>query len=248
MTGYLTLYILINIFCTVLVLIYAFHSRIGLGAMVVQRCFSITILFLAIFFISDTVWYMMDCKAIPQIYFVSMILKSIYFLSSTLAGYVWFIFITALVRPHYLEKKRYLYFCSIVVALHVICLVVNFFDPILFGLTDKFVYFRGPLFSLQYLFVYTYLIAASALALYAATRPENYIDRSRYIIISLFPVLPAISGMLQFFYWRIPFNCMAFALGITIVYLTELGQQISQEPLTQLANRKQFMRVLQQFP
>ena len=246
MTDYLGLYILTNVFCIALVTIAAIHSRVGIGAMVSQRRFAACMYVLVVFFASDTIWYAMDCGALPQVWTASMLLKSVYFLSATLAGFIWFLYMGSLTRPRFLSSRRNTWLAGILVWIHLALIIANWFSPILFGIDDSFVYFRGPFFSIQYVFVYCYLLLASCHALYKATRPENYIDRARYVIISLFPVLPAISGILQLFYWRIPFNCVAFTLGVVIVYLTELGQQISQEPLTQLANRKQFMRVLDQ--
>ena len=246
MTSYLLLYILISVFCTILVLILAFHSRIGMGALVAQRCFALTIYVFVVFFLTDAVWYAMDCGALPQVWLLSMMLKSIYFLSATMAGYAWLLFANALIDPKRLSTSRGIRLSAILLLIHLVLCVINFFNPILFGLEEDFTYFRGPLFAIQYIFVYAYLVMASGYALIQAFLPRNHLNRTRYIIIALFPIAPAISGILQLFFWRIPFNCMAFTLGIIVVYLTELGEQISQEPLSQLANRKQFMRALEQ--
>ncbi|MBQ9059449.1 MAG: diguanylate cyclase [Atopobiaceae bacterium] len=245
MPGYLSLYILINLFCAAQVLIFAVHSRFGMGATVSQRRFVVSMIVLAIFFTSDTVWYAMDCGALPQIWSVSMGFKSVYFLSATLAGYVWFLYMGLLTKLKQLKSPTFIRLTAIPVVVHAFLCIINIPTSILFGITSDFSYFRGPIFGIQYLFTYLYLIFASAHSLYKASCPENVIDRSRYIIIATFPILPAISGILQLFWWRIPFNCMAFTLAVVIVYLTELSQQISQEPLTKLANRKQFMRVLE---
>ena len=246
MESYLLLYSLINLFCIILVLVFAFHSRMGMGAMVAQRRFMASMFGIAVFLASDTLWYAMDCGFLPQVWIASMILKSIYFLSATVTGYLWCLYMASLTKARFLHSTKRILLLSGLVWIHLALLIFNFFNPILFGVDESFTYFRGPAFSIQYVFVYVYLVAASLHALYKAMQPENYIDRSRYIIISLFPVLPAISGILQLFYWRVPFNCLAFTLAVVIVYLTELSEQISQEPLTHLSNRKQFMRALEQ--
>ena len=246
MGTYLDLYVLINVFCAALVLLAAIHSRTGMGGMVSQRLFASTMSVVAVFYLSDTAWFAMDCAALPQVWWASMLLKSIYFLSATVASYLWFLYMTMLTKPRILESKRNRQLAGIPVAVHVVLCLINVFTPILFAIDADFTYSRGPLFGLQYVFVYLYPMLASAHALIKAFRPENYIDRARYIVIACFPVLPAVSGLLQLFYWRIPFNCVAFTLGMVIVYLTEVTQQVSQEPLTKLANRKQLMRVLEQ--
>ena len=246
METYLGLYILINVFCTAVMLLAAVHARIGMGGMVSQRLFSFTMCVVSVFYMSDTVWYAMDCGALPQIWWLSMLLKSIYFLSATCAAYLWFLYMGSLTRPRYLDSKRNRWLAGIPVMVHIVLCLVNLYTPVLFAIDADFTYSRGPLFILQYVFVYAYPIVASAHALAKAFRPENYIDRMRYIVIACFPLLPAISGILQLFYWRVPFNCVAFTLGMVIVYMAELSQQVSQEPLTKLANRRQLMRVLEQ--
>ena len=247
MTGYLALYIFLNLFCIAILLVCIFHSRVGLGIMTQQNYFVALLLVVAVFFASDTIWYAMNEGALPQVWSVSMVLKSCYFLSATLAGYTWFLYTVSLSESSFITNRKITFLLAIPVLVHVALCVINFQTPLLFAVDQtSFEYSRGPFFGLQYVIVYAYLGTASASAIRKAMQPESALDRMRYILIALFPVLPAISGVVQLFYWRFPFNCMAFTLSIIIVYLNELGRQISQEPLTQLANRKQFMRTLQQ--
>ena len=247
MTNYLGLYILVNIFCCVIISIIAIHSRFDMGYSASQRRFFVALMMIEIFFISDTVWYAMDCGAITQIYWFSILLKSIYFLSATIAGYVWFLYMGALTNTRAVFSFRNVAIFSLFVWMHLGLLIFNVREPILFGVDENFVYFRGPLFAIQYFFFYFYLLLASTNAVYQAFRHENYVDRPRFLIISSFPIPAAISGILQLFYWRIPFNCMAFTVGIIVVYLSELGQQVSQEPLTHLSNRLDLMRNIEQY-
>lgn len=247
MTSYLGLYVLINIFCILIVLIIALHSKLGTGNMVPQRRFFAALVTLLVFFITDTIWYAMDCKAIPQIWSISVFLKTIYFLSATLASYIWFLYMSNLTKNEYLDSKNKVALFAIPVFIHLVLAIINLFNGILFKIDENFVYSRGPLFSIQYVFVYIYLITSSLYAVYKAMKPENYVERLRYLMIASFPIFPLISGTLQIFYWRIPFNCIAFTLGIIIVYLTESYQQISQEPLTGLMNRISLMRTIEQY-
>ena len=244
--SYLTLYILINVFCIAFVAVIAFHARIGMGSTVARHLFTAVLAALAIFYASDTIWYAIDCNALPQVLPLSMFLKSVYFLAATAAGYAWFLYMGALTKFAFIASRTWTLIASALVWVHLVLLIVNLFTPILFGIDENFTYFRGPAFGVQYLFCYYYLVMASGLAIYRALQPENHLDRTRYVVMSLFPVLPAISGILQLFFWRVPFNCVAFTMAVLIVYLTELGQQVSQEPLTQLSNRKQFIRTLEQ--
>ncbi|MCR5129053.1 MAG: diguanylate cyclase [Lachnospiraceae bacterium] len=244
MTTYLGLYELINAFCGLVLLTLILHSRVGMGLTATRRRYMRAAILLVIFYASDSLWYAMDCGVLPQNRTVSMLLKSIYFVSSSAAGYSWFIYMETLTGAGFTRSRKRIFFSGALVWVHLVLTVINWFTGILFWEDEALQYSRGPFFGLQYLVVYAYLATAAFHALYKAN--HNYIDRSRYIVIATFPIIPAISALLQLFYWRIPFNCMAFTLSVLIMYMNELGDQVSREPLTGLANRKHFMHALEE--
>lgn len=244
MTTYLGLYELINAFCGLVLLTLILHSRVGMGLTATRRRYMRAAILLVIFYAADSLWYAMDCGVLPQNRTVSMLLKSIYFVSSSAAGYSWFIYMETLTGAGFTRSRKRIFFSGALVWVHLVLTVINWFTGILFWEDEALQYSRGPFFGLQYLVVYAYLATAAFHALYKAN--HNYIDRSRYIVIATFPIIPAISALLQLFYWRIPFNCMAFTLSVLIMYMNELGDQVSREPLTGLANRKHFMHVLEE--
>ena len=244
MTTYLGLYELINIFCVLVLLVLMLHSRAGMGFTATRRRFVRAAMLLMVFYASDALWYAMDCAALPQVRSVSMFLKSLYFVSASAAGYSWFVYMETLTGAGFTQSRKSIFFSGALVWVHLILAVINWFTGILFWEDEALMYSRGPFFGLQYLVVYAYLATAGFHALYKAN--HSYIDRARYIVIAMFPIIPAISALFQLFYWRIPFNCMAFTLSVLITYMNELGDQVSREPLTGLANRKYFMRALEE--
>ena len=244
MTTYLGLYELINAFCGLVLLTLILHSRVGMGLTATRRRYMRAAILLVIFYAADSLWYAMDCGVLPQNRSVSMLLKSIYFVASSAAGYSWFVYMETLTGALFTRSRKRIFFSGALVWVHLVLTVINWFTGILFWEDEALQYSRGPFFGLQYLEVYAYLATAAFHALYKAN--HNYIDRSRYIVIATFPIIPAISALLQLFYWRIPFNCMAFTLSVLIMYMNELGDQVSREPLTGLANRKHFMHALEE--
>lgn len=50
-------------------------------------------------------------------------------------------------------------------------------------------------------------------------------------LIAIFPVLPAICGILQLYIWRIPFECLGMTISVMMVFINCLKQQISQDGL-----------------
>lgn len=246
MDNYAQLYILTSLLCGLLLMILAVHSRTGMGDSTSRRYFAATNYSIVIFIISDLTWFCLDNNILPQSRLLGIIANNAYFLSITTAGFLWFVYLGLLAKSEIIATVRAQRVAAILVIAHALFCIYNIFDPIMFGVDENFEYFRGPLFLIQYVFCYIYLGAISIYALIKAFRPENYIERTRYLIVAMFPVMPAISGALQVTYDAVPLNSIAFTLDLVIVYMNELGQQVSQEPLTQLSNRKQFLRVLDQ--
>ena len=242
---YVELYIFISVFCSLLLLTFAVHSRIGMGDSLARRYFAAVIYASITFFASDAIWFAMNYNLLPQVWWVGTLLNNIYFISVTIAGYFWFMFLLTLVGSRAFARARNMWLAFIPVLIHIALCIYNLFNPILFGINEDFTYFRGPIFAVQYVFYFMYTISVSIYTLVKAFRPENYIERSHYLIVATFPLFPVTSGTLELFFSNYPFNCMSFTLVLTIVYINELYQQVSQEPLTQLANRKQFMRTLE---
>jgi diguanylate cyclase (GGDEF)-like protein len=63
-------------------------------------------------------------------------------------------------------------------------------------------------------------------------------------MIGIFPAMPVILGVLQAMYWRIPFLCYGAVAAVFYVYLTQMENLISLDPLTQINNKNQMYRYL----
>ena len=246
MASYIVLYTELNIFCSLIILLFLMHSFHGLGENLSQRRFIPAMLSLIVFFISDTVWYMMDRGLIFQNTTCSIYLKSVYFLSASCNGYFWMRYFETVMQSKLSKSRKHLIFLSIPLFLLLLC-IINIKIPILFGIDADFVYHRGSLFLLQYVIIYIYILNPCVHALYLALQKENFVDREKYFLIAFFPILPAIGGIFQFFFPRLPVNCVASTLASTIIYLGELTQQISIEPLTGLDNKRHFIQTVEQY-
>lgn len=247
MASYIVLYTELNIFCSLIILLFLMHSFRGLGENISQRRFIPAMLSLIVFFMSDTIWYMMDRGLIFQNTTCSILLKSVYFLSASCNGYFWMRYFETVMQSRLSKSRKHLTFLTIPLFLHLLLCIINIKVPILFEIDADFVYHRGSLFLLQYVIIYIYILSPCVHALYLALQKENFVDREKYLLIAFFPILPAIGGIFQFFFPRLPVNCVASTLASTIIYLGELTQQISIEPLTGLDNKRHFLQIVEQY-
>lgn len=236
---YAVLYLEINIMSVVLVGIIRHKTR-GISKMVAQRNFSMTIDSAILFFLSDTFYVMMKCGVIPYSRMGVMAAKELYFFATALMCFFWFVYFEYLQESPFVKNRQRMWLSSVLVWIMVILLSVNLFTGIFFYVDDQNVYQRGPLFILQYILSYIYVFATCFRALVGLFQKDKIAKRNTLLALALFPVVPAIAGILQFIYPELPLACAALSILTLVMYLNWLGQMISIDPLTRLNNRKQL--------
>lgn len=238
--AYIAIYNEFNIFCSVLLLIIYFSVKRLLGNSMKGRPFCAALLSLVVFMLSDTIWYSMDQGLLPKFVWISFLFKSSYFVSATFAGYFWFIFFESSDNPAILEKNNSLNY-SLLVITHVVLAFINIPTGILFTIDEDLTYTRGKFFIVQFIIIYCYFLYSSIRTLYRLIKNKKKSETSRYLSQLFFPLLPAISGLLQYYFRRIPINCIGFSLAAMILYHGMLKLLISIEPLSGLTNRRTFI-------
>lgn len=238
-TTYVILYCEINLFAIALIGIIRYKTK-GLSKMVAQRNFAMTIDCQMLFFVSDTLSVMLRSGVLPYDPKFVIILKELYFFATVLMCYFWFVYFEYLQDSPFVKNRKRVIISSFLVWIMVILLIVNLFTGILFYVDSNGVYQRGPLFIIQYALSYVYVFVSCIRALIGVFDKRKISKRDQLIVLALFPVGPAIAGLLQFKYPELPFACVALSLCTLIMYLNWLDQMISVDPLTRLNNRKQL--------
>ena len=236
---YVILYCEINLFAIALIGIIRYKTK-GLSKMVAQRNFAMTIDCQMLFFISDTLSVMIRSGVLPYNQTVIIILKELYFLATVLVCYFWFVYFEHLQDSPFVKNRKRVIISSFLVWIMVILLIVNLFTGILFYTDANGAYQRGPLFIIQYVLSYVYVLVSCMRALIGVFDKRKISKRGQLIVLALFPIGPALAGILQFKYPQLPFACVALSLCTLVMYLNWLDQMISVDPLTRLNNRKQL--------
>lgn len=237
---YALVYLEINLTASLLVLFIRFKT-LGISQMVSQRHFSSAIDAEIVFFLSDTAAVMMLCGLLPFSRAGMMAAKTVYFFSTALMCYCWFVYFEHMQGSPTVRNRRTVLLFSCLVWVMGLLLVMNFFTGCLFYVDELGVYRRGPLFILQYVLAYGYVLAASGHALVGCFQKKNLAKRRLLVSLALFPVAPAGAGILQFIYPQLPVACVALSFATLILYQNWLDDMISIDPLTRLNNRKQLL-------
>ena len=239
-TTYTFMYLEINLMAIILVAIILYKTQ-GISKMVAQRNFAMSIYSAIVFFASDTVFVMMHRGIFEGNKTVYMISKSAYFLSTTLMCYFWFVYFEHMQGSPFVENRRRVRIASCLVWVMGILVIVNFFTGILFYVDGNGDYHRGPLFLIQYFISYIYVFITCARAFIGIFDQNKKIMRPTLIKLALFPLAPAIAGIVQFIYPNLPLACATLSLAILLLYMHSMDQVIAVDPLTKLGNRKHFL-------
>ena len=238
---FISVYNELNIFCLIILAIIGLGTRIESSDNATARSHTRAILATCAFIVTDALWFTMNSGYLPGSAFSLMTLKSLYFLSTTFMCYCWFICFER--RQGITDEKigsSKLYVPSLV-AIHLVLLVANAFFGFFFRY-DGLTYVRGPLFLGQYILSYGYVLLCSAMALKRAIADEHFSERERHIALALFPVPPAICGVIQYFAPFLPCACCGMTISALVMYLNSLTQLVSRDALTGLNNRRQMVR------
>ena len=237
---FLQLYNEINITCIVFLMIVFLRSGQELPKPRDQRLLRQALLSSVLLTFSDMIWFNADQSwfwPVP----VLMILKIIYFWSSSFMTYCWFILFESYRGSRLWSRRLYVLLAAIPMIVHFILLLFNVKHGFLYYY-DGPVYLRGKYFLLQYLLIYPEVLVTCLICLVKAFQPENYTKHERYMFIAAFPIAPAICGIAQLFYWRLPVLCAGTAISALIFYMDMLKSLISRDPLTGLNNRRSLLR------
>lgn len=243
-TAYAMVYLEINLM-SILLLVFIRFRTLGISRMVSQRNFSMAIDSQITLFITDTAAVLAMNGVIPNSRALIVTLKTLYFLSTALMCYYWFIYFEHLQGSRFVSNRRRVLLASAFVWVMGVLLNVNLFNGMLFYVDDAGTYRRGPLFAVQYLLSYIYVFGASGHAAVGLFQKEKRAHRSTLLSLVLFPVVPAIFGNLQFKYPELPLVCAALSLATLVMYQNWVDELISLDPLTHLNNRKQLVHQYQ---
>ncbi len=234
---YAIMYLEINL-VAVFLIAYIRYKTAGISKMVAQRNFAMAIDSEIAFFLSDTIYVMAKCGMLPYNKFIVMLTKEVYFFSTALMCFFWFVYFELMQNSPFINSRKRVRLSAIPVYIMAILLIVNIFTGILFYVDESGVYRRGTLFIVQYILAYAYIIISSARAFIGIFRKEMLSQRRTLISLALFPIVPAASGIVQFIYPELPLACVALALATLVMYQQWIDQMISIDPLTKLNNRK----------
>ena len=197
-----------------------------------------------LYFAAEIFWALVDSGIIvstkPLLY-----LSNIFtYLLLSVDAYLWFILSETFQKGKIVEKDIARLLISIPVWISGILCITAYRTGLVFYVDENNTLVGGKLYLIFIIVPFGYFIASSFKVFYSAFDKDRYVDRNIYFMIGIFPAMPVILGILQAMYWRIPFLCYGAVAAVFYVYLTQMENLISLDPLTQINNKNQMYRYL----
>ncbi len=193
--------------------------------------------------IADTLWV-----ALEFVSFVNTPLKYavdiLYYILSGFVSYLWFLYSEYLQNSGFVISKRRKLLSALPVTIFNILTLTTPWTHLMFYIDKDYEFHYGPLYILQSVVLYGYIVLTSGKAFFRAQDKQDYANRSKHLSIASFCIFPLVCGIWQMQSGGTPVLSMGITLALLQVYINLQNEKISIDPLTQLNNRNQLLRYL----
>ena len=166
-----------------------------------------------------------------------------YFTALGVSTYFWFLYTETVFRGFRMSVKV----CALVsIPLFILggLIIVSYFTGWTFYFDESGIYHKGPLFYLQHVLAYGYIVAASLLCFVRALGKDNYDRKGELLGRASFIFSPIICAVIQLAFQNIPILSVGIVISFLQVFIQTMSNMVSKDGLTQIANRKELYRYL----
>ena len=237
--NYLIVYSEIEITCLVLLIGVGTMIHTDIGSRVSKGYFLPGIVSIIFGFMVDVISHILLYTSQGDSLQGFIFFKSLFFASGIMASYFWFVYYEYIQNSSFSrygwKVKAYAFLPA---AAGLILLFINFFTGIIFSADTT--YRRGPFNLLPCLLIAFYLAFSIGRVYYSAGHTLNRNDRRLLYTAGNVMLLPILLLWIQYIFWWIPLFCVGITCAILQLYLFNVRQQITIEPMTGL-NTKEYL-------
>lgn len=175
--------------------------------------------------------------------FVLHLSNMVYIEAMTLISYLWVFYVYNRIGKDISLKSKLIW--GIPFFFVTILLLINPFTDIIFTIDDNNIYTRNPGLYLHWAASWFYIIAGTILAIIAIHKTKNKLKK-RYIRPLVYLIIcPAVSSIFQMLFYGLSTTQIGLAIGMFLIFVITLGNEISLDTLTKLNNRGGMENFLQ---
>lgn len=172
------------------------------------------------------------------------IFNFMYFAFFELSAYLWYPCVDSISPSPSLNSVKRFAAVSVPAAAMLALLLLSVRTGWIFTIDDSLAYKRGPLFFLQLILSFGYIVAAAARAYVNAGVKSNYPRRKELLSIPLYSVPIILGAVLQVFTYELPISSVGIAVSYLLLYLNFLQSIIRLDPLTGIGNYRETISYL----
>ena len=195
------------------------------------------IFFLIIYFLGDSLWALAFFNIIPNNDMLLRISRIIYYSSSAIIAYSWYIYVEILIGAKYVytKKRRFLLIPALLSFISTIFICL-FLDPSLkniYGYLTAFLLVLVP---------FGFIITAGIRLIYKTRKEKDTENKKKLFMLGIWPIIILIISVLQVFFAEIPIFCFGAVIVITSLYINFRDSLIFIDQLTGVNNRSGFKK------
>lgn len=122
--------------------------------------------------------------------------------------------------------------------------IITVYTGWIFYLDDQNVYGRGPLYFVQIVCSFGYLLCSTTLALRKAFSVQSATERKEFYSLSSFVAFPIAAAISQIFFYGLSEISIMMVVSELLIFINVQNKQIATDALTCINNRGQFNRYL----
>lgn len=233
---------LVNVVIMGIIALRAFGSVYGKTAR--GRIFVASVVFAAIANVFDLAWNLSvtDKWMLPA--WARYTINFMHFMTLGSSSFCWLIYVDYIQRKSKAKISKIHIIYAIPLLILATLLILTRYNGCLYSIDANGIYHRGKLFYSQQILSYGYVIYASVKSFVYAMYKKNYANRQYFLAMTAFVIPPIICGTLQIFIQNIPILSCGIMISFLLAYINSTEMLISIDPLTDIPNRRDFLRHL----
>ena len=237
---YQAIYIEINALCILILCMILFRIKADIDKQAVNIAFFRVVLAVIAFLLTDIAWILVEVQTSSAYIGLNKAINCCYLFQTGAISYLWVLYVECRLGKGKKLGRTASFLISLPIwALLALC-VLSIWTGSLFTIGAGNAYHRGPLYLIQPLVSYSYLLAASIRVAIRMLQTKSRQERGPLGTLLSFAILPALGGVISVAVYGLPTVGPAITFALLMVFINYQSNQISTDGLTKVNNRRQF--------
>lgn len=215
-----------------------FYGRLNSKRQTGQSVFNALLLAALILLICDILVWLPEGRSFPGARMILNVFTFLYDIVGMTLGAIWLLYCDSFSISVARTWPRKLCYCA-PFTLHCVLMLSNFWTGAVYYYDESNNYCPGPLQPLQMIMHLSYMVISVILILYRARRVQRTRRKDLYSLL-LFIAPPFAGAIIQSLVFGVSLLPNCIAISMLIIFVQRMSALITIDPLTGLANRRQF--------